>query len=37
MKDDEIKALNTELGKLGYVWQFITLASVKRESNMIDR
>ena len=26
MTDPAIKALNTELGKLGYVWQFITYA-----------
>ena len=26
MSDAAIQALNTELGKLGYIWQFITLA-----------
>ena len=34
MSDADIRALNTELGKLGYVWQFITLASVTHCSRM---
>lgn len=32
MTDPAIKALNTELGKLGYVWQFITLAGFHADS-----
>jgi len=32
MSDEAIKQLNTELGKLGYVWQFITLAGFHCDS-----
>lgn len=32
MKDAEIAALNSELGKLGYMWQFITLAGFHLDS-----
>ena len=32
MSDKAIKELNTELGKLGYVWQFITLAGFHSDS-----
>jgi len=32
MSDAAIQALNTELGKLGYIWQFITLAGFHADS-----
>jgi len=32
MSDKDIQQLNTELGKLGYVWQFITLAGFHSDS-----
>lgn len=37
MSDEDIKSFQNKLGKLGYVWQFITLAGFHANSLIIDK